>query len=218
MLFLSLYLAKNREILSASSVRILGLKIPRLRMLLPLFLMWGLSLLVVIFERDLGSALLFFAFFVVMLYVCTGRISYVIISIALLMIGAVLCYHLFSHVQTRVQIWLNPFSDPSNKGLQIVQSLYSLADGGLTGTGIGRGLATLIPVVASDFIFSAIGEEAGLLGASAVLICYILLGIRGLTTAARAKTDVAAFAAAGLSASLVIQALLLWEEPQNSFR
>ena len=208
-LFLSLYLAKNREILSASAVRILGLKIPRLRMLLPLFLMWGLSLLVVIFERDLGSALLFFAFFVVMLYVCTGRISYVIISIALLMIGAVLCYHLFSHVQTRVQIWLNPFSDPSNKGLQIVQSLYSLADGGLTGTGIGRGLATLIPVVASDFIFSAIGEEAGLLGASAVLICYILLGIRGLTTAARAKTDVAAFAAAGLSASLVIQAFII---------
>lgn len=122
-------------------------------MLAPLLVMWGLSLLIVIFERDLGSALLFFAFFVVMLYVCTGRVSYVIISLVLLILGGILCYHLFSHVQTRVQIWLNPFSDPSNKGLQIVQSLYSLADGGLVGSGIGRGLATLIPVVASDFIF-----------------------------------------------------------------
>ena len=208
-LFLSFYLAKNRELLSASALHIGRFKIPQPRMLAPLLVMWGLSLLIVIFERDLGSALLFFAFFVVMLYVCTGRVSYVIISLVLLILGGILCYHLFSHVQTRVQIWLNPFSDPSNKGLQIVQSLYSLADGGLVGSGIGRGLATLIPVVASDFIFSAIGEEMGLLGSSAVLLAYVVLAIRGLATAARAKSDIAAFAATGLTASLVIQAFII---------
>lgn len=208
-LFLAFYLAKNREVLSAYAWRFGPIQIPRPSMLMPLFIMWGISLLVVIFERDLGSALLFFTFFVVMLYVCTGKVSYVVISLLLLCLGGYICYHLFSHVQTRVDIWLNPFSDPSNKGLQIVQSLYSLADGGLVGTGIGRGLPTLIPVVASDFIFSALGEELGFLGASAVLVAYILFAVRGFTTAARAKSDISAFVAAGLTATITIQAFII---------
>lgn len=208
-LFLAAYLAENREMLSASTRRIGPLALPRPRMLAPLLVMWGISLLLVIFERDLGSALLFFTFFVVMIYVCTGRVSYVIFSVALLAIGAVACYALFSHVQVRIQIWLDPFSDPSNKGLQIVQSLYSLADGGLIGTGIGKGLPTLIPVVESDFIFSAIGEEMGLLGGAAVLICYMLFVVRGLVTAARAKSDVAAFTAVGLTVAIAFQAFLI---------
>jgi cell division protein FtsI/penicillin-binding protein 2/cell division protein FtsW (lipid II flippase) len=208
-LFLASYLAENREMLSASTRHIGPLALPRPRMLLPLLVMWGVSLLVVIFERDLGSALLFYTFFVIMLYVCTGRVSYVIFSALLLAIGGVGCYHLFSHVQTRIQIWLNPFADPSNKGLQIVQSLYSLADGGLVGSGIGKGLPTLIPVVESDFIFSAIGEEMGLLGASAVLIAFLLFSVRGLTTAGRAKSDVSAFTAVGLTSAIVVQAFLI---------
>ncbi len=208
-LFLAAYLAENREMLSASAIHVGPFSLPRLRMLAPMLLMWGMSLLVVIFERDLGSALLFFTFFVIMLYVCTGRVSYVLISAVLLAIGGVFCYHFFGHVRTRVQIWLNPFSDPSGKGLQIVQSLYSLADGGLVGSGIGKGLPTLIPVVESDFIFSAIGEEMGLLGASAVLIGYLLLAVRGLATAARAKSDVSAFTAVGLTAVITVQAFLI---------
>lgn len=208
-LFLAFFLAENREILSATAISWGPIQLPRPRMLAPLLIMWCLSLLVVVFERDLGSALLFFSFFVVMLYVCTGKVSYVVISCVLLIAGGVLCYHLFSHVQVRVDMWLNPFSDPSNKGLQIVQSLYSLADGGMVGAGIGRGLPTLIPVVASDFIFSAIGEELGFLGASSILLCFVLLAVRGFTTAARAKSDVAAFAAAGLCAALVIQAFII---------
>ena len=208
-LFLAAYLAENREMLSATARRIGPIEFPRPRMLLPMFVMWGLSLLVVVFERDLGSALLFFSFFVIMLYVCTGRVSYVIVSLGLLAIGGVLCYSLFSHVQVRIQIWLNPFKDPSNKGLQIVQSLYSLADGGLAGTGIGKGMPRLIPVVESDFIFSAIGEEMGLLGGSAILIAYMLFAVRGLTTAARAKSDVAAFTAVGLTAAITMQAFLI---------
>ena len=207
--FLAAYLAENRELLSASTRHIGPLSLPRPRMLAPMLVMWGISLLVVVFERDLGSALLFFTFFVIMLYVCTGRLSYVLAFIVLLAIGAALSYRLFSHVQVRVQIWLDPFADASNKGLQIVQSLFSLADGGLFGTGIGKGMPTLIPVVESDFIFSAIGEEMGLLGASAVLVCYLLLAIRGLTTAARAKSDVAAFTAVGLSAAVLVQAFVI---------
>ena len=208
-LFLAAYLAENREMLSASMRHVGPFALPRLHMLLPMFVMWGLSLLVVVFERDLGSALLFFTFFVIMLYVCTGRVSYVVVSLGLLLLGGVACYHLFGHVHTRVEIWLDPFKDPSNKGLQIVQSLYSLADGGLAGSGIGKGLPRLIPVVESDFIFSAIGEEMGLLGGAAVLIAYMLLAVRGLTTAARAKSDVSAFTAVGLTACITVQAFLI---------
>jgi peptidoglycan glycosyltransferase len=208
-LFLASYLADNRELLSASTRTIGPFSFPRLRMLAPMFVMWGMSLLVVVFERDLGSALLFFTIFVVMLYVATGRVSYVLVSLVLLAIGGVLCYHFFNHVRVRVQIWLDPFEDASGSGLQIVQSLFSLADGGLVGTGIGKGMCELIPVVESDFIFSAIGEEMGLLGASAVLILYMLLTVRGLTTAARAKSDMAAFTAVGLTTSLSFQAFLI---------
>lgn len=208
-LFLAAYLAENRELLSASSRHLGPFTIPRIRMLFPMLVMWGVSLLVVVFERDLGSALLFFTMFVIMLYVATGRVSYVVVSIILLAIGGVLCYHLFSHVRVRVQIWLDPFKDPSGAGMQIVQSLYSLADGGLVGSGIGKGLPTLIPVVESDFIFSAIGEEMGLLGGSAILLLFMLLAVRGLTTAARAKSDMSAFTAVGLTASLSFQAFLI---------
>ncbi|MDI9589822.1 MAG: FtsW/RodA/SpoVE family cell cycle protein [Acidobacteriota bacterium] len=208
-LFLAAYLAENREMLSASMRHVGPFALPRPRMLLPMLVMWGLSLLIVVFERDLGSALLFFTFFVIMLYVCTGRVSYVVVSLGMLVMGGFICYGLFSHVQVRVQIWLDPFQDPSNKGLQIVQSLYSLADGGFAGVGIGKGVPTLIPVVESDFIFSAIGEEMGLLGASGVLVAYMLLAVRGLTTAARAKSDVSSFTAVGLTASITVQAFLI---------
>ena len=208
-LFLASYLADNRELLAASSVRLGPLTFPRPRMLAPLFVMWGLSLLVVVFERDLGSALLFFSIFVVMLYVATGRISYVIISFALLALGADASYHLSGHVRTRFEIWLDPFADPSGAGMQIVQSLYSLADGGLTGVGIGKGVPTLIPVVESDFIFSAIGEEMGLLGGASVIILFMVFTARGLTTAARAKSDVSAFTAIGLTCAIAFQAFLI---------
>lgn len=208
-LFLAFYLASNREALSVSMRGLGPFKIPQPRMLVPIVVMWGISLLVVVFETDLGSALLFFTFFVIMLYVATGRVSYVVVSVALLAVAGVACYQLFGHVQTRVNMWLDPWSDASGGGYQIVQSLYSLADGGLTGTGIGKGMATLIPVVSSDFIFSAIAEETGLLGASGLLMLYLLFGVRGFATAARAKSDTSAFAAVGLTSAVVFQAFLI---------
>ncbi|MBQ9058917.1 MAG: FtsW/RodA/SpoVE family cell cycle protein [Atopobiaceae bacterium] len=208
-LFLASYLAQNRELLSVSNIKLGPVSLPRPRMLMPMVLMWGISLLVVIFERDLGSAVLSFAIFVIMLYVATGRVGYVVVSLLLVGIGAYVCYHAFSHVKVRFDIWLDPFADPSNTGLQIVQSLYSLADGNLVGSGIGKGMPRLIPVVESDFIFSAIGEEMGLLGGSAVLLLFMLLAVRGFTTAARAKSDMGAFTAVGLTASISFQAFLI---------
>lgn len=208
-LFLAFYLASNREALSVTAHRVGPFRIPRFRMLLPLFIMWGISLLIVIFERDLGSALLFFMYFVVMLYVATGRWSYVFIAIVLLVIGFFFCYHFFSHVKIRVDIWLDPWTDAQNSGYQIVQSLYSIADGDLVGTGIGKGMPTLIPFVESDFLFSAIAEEMGLLGASAVIILYMLFCVRGFATAARAKSDSSAFAAVGLTTVIGFQAFLI---------
>lgn len=208
-LFLAFYLASNREALSVTAHRVGPFRIPRFRMLLPLFIMWGISLLIVIFERDLGSALLFFMYFVVMLYVATGRWSYVFIAIGLLVIGFFFCYHFFSHVKIRVDIWLDPWTDAQNSGYQIVQSLYSIADGDLVGTGIGKGMPTLIPFVESDFLFSAIAEEMGLLGASAVIILYMLFCVRGFATAARAKSDSSAFAAVGLTTVIGFQAFLI---------
>ena len=208
-LFLAGYLAENRELLSISNRKILGLKIPRFRLLLPLFAVWGVCLLIVVFERDLGSAVLFYTIFLLMLYVATGRFSYVIIGLALLAVGAVGAYKFLSHVQVRFQVWVDPFKDAQGQGYQIVQSLYSLADGGLVGVGIGNGMANTIPVVESDFIFSAIGEEMGLLGGGAVLILFMLFAVRGLTTAARAKSDLAAFSATGLTAAISFQAFLI---------
>ena len=208
-LFLAGYLAENRELLSISNHEVLGFKVPRLKLLLPLFVVWGICMLIVAFERDLGSAVLFYTIFLLMLYVATGRISYVVIGFALLAVGGFGAYKVMSHVQTRFQIWLDPFADPSGDGYQLVQSLFSLADGGLVGTGIGKGMPTLIPIVESDFIFSAIGEEMGLLGGAAVLFLFMLFAVRGLTTAARAKSDLAAFCASGLTAAISFQAFLI---------
>lgn len=208
-LFLAGYLSENRELLSIADKQIMGVSVPRLRLLAPLFIVWGVCLLVVVFERDLGSALLFYTIFIMMLYVATGRWSYVIVGFLLLGIGAVGAYSALSHVQVRFDMWVDPFQDPTGRGMQICQSLFSLADGGLVGTGIGKGMPTYIPVVESDFIFSAIGEEMGLLGGSAVLLLYMLFAVRALTTAARAKSDLTSFICVGLTAAISFQAFLI---------
>lgn len=208
-LFLASYLADHREMLSTFERGPLNIPIPHWRTMLPVICMWLVAMAVIVFEKDLGSALLLFGVFIAMVYVSTGRISYVILGLVLAAGGCVVLYGLFDHVQTRVAIWQDPFAYAQDSGYQLVQSLYSLADGGLFGTGIGRGMCSNIPMIESDFIFSAIAEEMGLLGAGAVLILFVLFAIRGLATAARAKSDVAAFTAAGLTASITFQAFII---------
>jgi peptidoglycan glycosyltransferase len=208
-LFLAGYLAANREMLSVFTWRVGPVNLPDIRILLPMLFMWAIALLIVVFEKDLGSALVFFTVFLTMLYAATGKKFYLVIGIALAAIGGIAAWMAFPHVQVRVATWLDPFADASNTGYQLVQSIFSLADGGLFGTGIGRGQADIIPIVESDFIFAAIAEETGLLGAAGLLLLYLCLTIRGLVTAARARSDVASFIAVGLTATIILQAFII---------
>ena len=208
-LFLAGYLAANREMLSVFTWRVGPLNLPDARTLLPLLVMWLISIGIVAFEKDLGSALVFFFVFLVMLYVATGKKTYVIAGVLLMAAGAVGLYFVFDHIQVRVATWLDPFADAQNTGYQLVQTIYSLADGGLFGVGIGRGMAEQIPVVESDFIFAAIGEETGLLGAAGLLLLYLCFAIRGVVTAARAKSDVSSFTAIGLTSIIILQAFII---------
>ena len=208
-LFLAGYLAQNREMLSIFTHRIGPFKIPDLATLVPLLVMWAISLLIVIFEKDLGSALVVFFVFITMLYVATGKKTYLIIGFVLIAIGGVAAFLLFDHVQIRVDTWLDPFKDATGDGYQLVQAIFSIADGGLFGVGIGNGMSDQIPIVESDFIFAAIAEETGLLGAAGLLLLYLCFAIRGLVTAARAKSDVSSFIAVGLTASIILQAFII---------
>ena len=208
-LFLAGYLAQNREMLSIFTHRIGPFKIPDLATLVPLLVMWVISLLIVIFEKDLGSALVVFFVFITMLYVATGKKTYLIIGFVLIAIGGVAAFLLFDHVQIRVDTWLDPFKDATGDGYQLVQAIFSIADGGLFGVGIGNGMSNQIPIVESDFIFAAIAEETGLLGAAGLLLLYLCFAIRGLVTAARAKSDVSSFIAVGLTASIILQASII---------
>lgn len=208
-LFLAGYLAQNRETLSVFTHKVGPFKFPDLSTLLPLLIMWLLSMAIVVFEKDLGSALIVYFVLLTMLYVASGKKFYLIVGLLTIAIGAVILFFFFSHVQVRVDTWLDPFADPTNTGYQLVQSIFSMADGGLFGVGIGSGLADNIPIVESDFIFAAIAEETGLLGAAGLLLLYLCFAIRGLVTAARAKSDVSSFIAVGLTATIVLQAFII---------
>lgn len=208
-IFLAAYLAQNREMLSVFNHKLGPFRVPDMRALVPVIIMWAVALLVIVFEKDLGSALVLFFVFVTMLYVATGKHAYIVISLLMVSVGFMFVYFLFSHVQVRVDTWLNPFADPTNTGYQLVQSIFSIADGGLFGVGIGNGMAEQIPIVESDFIFSAIAEEAGLLGAAGVLLLYLCFAIRGILISVRAKSDVSSFMAVGFTAVIVLQAFII---------
>lgn len=208
-MFLASYLAANREMLSVFTWKVGPFHLPDPRALLPMLLMWGLSLIVVVFEKDLGSALVVFFVFLSMLYVATGKKTYVVAGVLLAAVGAVIMWGTFSHVQVRVSTWLDPFADSSGTGYQLCQAIYSMADGGIFGVGIGNGMCDKIPVVESDYIFAAIAEEGGLLGAAGLLLLYVCFAVRGMVTAGRAKSDVSSFIACGLTASIVLQAFII---------
>jgi len=189
--------------------------LPPLRYLAPLLTIWGLSLVLMIFMKDLGTSLLFFGALLALLYVATGRFFYVLVGLVLFIVGAVGLYFLFPHVQTRVDIWLDPWADPSGRGYQIVQSLFALAEGGLFGRGLGRGYlilpsgSTIIPNLETDFIFSAIGEELGLAGAVGIILLYLIFVYRGCRVAVRSRDDFTRLLAVGLTSIFALQAFLI---------
>jgi cell division protein FtsW (lipid II flippase) len=207
--FFAAYLVDKRDVLALASRRVVGLELPRGRDLGPVLVIWGLSILVLVFERDLGSSLLLFGIFVVMLYIATERASWLVIGLLLFAAGAFLAYQVFGHVQQRVDVWLDPFKYKSSDGYQLVQSLFGLGTGGLFGAGLGGGRPDQVPVAKSDFIASAIGEELGLFGLVAVIIVYLILVERGLRTSLIVRDAFGKLLTAGLSFAIAWQVFVV---------
>jgi len=213
--FFAAYLVDIREVLTVSTRRVLGVPLPPLRYLAPLLTIWALSMMLMIFMKDLGTSLLFFGALLALLYAATGRFFYVLVGLGLFLAGAALLYFVFPHVQTRVDIWLDPWKDASGKGYQIAQSLFALAAGGLLGRGLGQGYLilqsgnTIIPSLETDFIFSAIGEELGLVGAVGIILLYLIFTYRGFRIAVRARDDFSRLLATGLTSIFALQAFLI---------
>ncbi len=208
-IFFAGYLVERRELLALSTFRVGPLHLPDPKHLGPIALAWGVSLVVMTAQRDLGSSLLFFFLFIVMLWVATGRTTYLTVGTSLFALGSFIAFTMFSHVQQRVDVWLNPWPLSKDEGFQVVESAFALADGGIAGTGIGLGSPTRIPEVETDFIFAAIGEELGLLGGTAVLCAYLLMVGAGLRIALRASSAFDTLLATGLTSLLGIQAFII---------
>ena len=213
--FLAGYLRERREVLAAPSRRILGVGIPALRHTLPLLLLCGVALVLLVAMNDLGSSLLFFVLALAMIYIATGRLLYVGAGLGLFALGAAGAVQLTSHVQSRIGAWLDPWSVERTTGYQIAQSIYTIADGGVLGAGFGRGLIldatgrTIIPYAQTDFIYSVIANELGLLGAAAVVLLYLLLAWRGFRIATTADDGFSKLLAAGLATAVAFQAIVI---------
>ena len=208
--FLASYLADNRLLLDIDTPNVGPFRLLPLRFLAPLILMWGISIIVLIWQQDLRTATLFFVVFLAMLYVATGKFRYVVAGAALLFLAGVLAYQRFSVVRLRVDMWANPWPYANDRSFQIVQSLLAFSAGGLFGQGVGQGSPTYIPVVHSDFVFAAIAEEWGFIGTLVVTVCLALLVVRGMQIAARSQArPFRAFLAAGISITLAMQSLLI---------
>ncbi|HTC85145.1 MAG TPA: FtsW/RodA/SpoVE family cell cycle protein [Candidatus Acidoferrum sp.] len=213
-IFLAGYLSENRALLVEQDTRIGPIRIPPLPYLAPMVAMLAVALAIVVIERDLGAALLFFAVFLLLLYAATGRMSAVVIGLILFVVGGFVLYQTVGHVRTRVDIWLDPFADASGTGYQVVQALHAFARGGIVGTGLGGGLPLIagrlpIPELHTDFPFAALGEELGLAGILAILGLYLVVIERGLRIAAAAADDFRALLAAGLSLVVGVQAFII---------
>ncbi len=208
-IFFAAYLVERREVLALGSTRIGPIALPDLRALGPVLAVWGVSMAVIVFETDLGSALLFFVLFLSVLWIATERAGYLAVGSVLFGVGAVGSWRAFGHVQTRVSMWLDPWKDPLGKGYQIVQAQYALAWGGPTGRGHGLGLTGRIPFQETHFIFAIIGEELGLARTTLVLIAFLLLAGCGFRTAVRLTDPFSKLLAVGLTTLLATQSFLI---------
>ncbi|EJU30062.1 FtsW/RodA/SpoVE family cell cycle protein [Selenomonas sp. CM52] len=208
-MFLAAYLTEHREVLTLPRHKLLWLKLPVLRFIAPLLLIWGIAILMFVVQRDLGSALLFFGIAVSMTYMATGRKSYVALAFAFFLGAAALSYSFFSHVRVRFNIWLDPWSDPSGSAYQVVQSLFALGSGGVWGAGFAHGHPNLIPEVHTDFIFAAIAEELGLLGSLGVMLVFALFFYRAIRIALACREETRRLLAAGIAVVFLLQAFII---------
>lgn len=208
-LFFAGYLAERRELLAVAVRRLGPIGIPEIRHFGPVLVAWGVSVVVLVQEKELGASLLFFAIFVVMLWVSTNRPIYPLSGLVLFSAGSLAAYHLFAVVHERVQVWLHPFDQIRTSGYQLVQSLFALATGGAWGTGLGLGRPDLIPEVSTDFIFSAVGEELGLAGTTAVMCAYGIFGARVFGLATRCRDDFSKLLVTGIGTVFCLQTFLI---------
>jgi cell division protein FtsW (lipid II flippase) len=208
-IFFAGYLVFTRDSLALVRTKVLGVGLPRPRDLGPILIAWLVSLGVLVFQRDLGTSLLFFGLFVSMLYIATQRRSWVIIGGVLFAAGATAAYFMFGHVRARVTVWLDPWAYADNTGYQIVQSIYGFANGGILGAGLGQGFPNLVPFANTDFIVAALGEELGVTGVFALLLLYAILIERGFRIAVSVRDSFGQLLAAGLSITLALQVFVI---------
>ena len=209
LIFFAGVLVAKRHLFTSAGKHFLGMDLPRPRDLAPLLGAWIISVGVMVFEKDLGTSLLLYASFLVMVYIATERLSWVVIGLGLFAAGSVMAYHLFSHVRDRVQTWMDPFADPEGAGYQVVQSQFSFATGGVFGTGLGNGQPGTVPAASTDFIIAVVGEELGLVGLAGVLMLYTIVIVRGLRTAIAVRDSFGKLLAAGLASTLGIQLFIV---------
>lgn len=204
-IFFAAYFSDKRELLSLAGRRFAGMDLPRPRDLGPVLVAWGITLGVLFLESDLGTGLLFFGLFIAVLYVATERVSWLVIGLLMFAAASSLAYVVVAHIRERVEIWLHPFHYASTYGYQLVQGLFGFANGGLFGTGLGRGHPTIVPFVNTDFVASAIGEELGLVGLAAILVVFGLLVSRGFRAALTTADPFGKLLAAGLAFAVALQ-------------
>jgi cell division protein FtsW (lipid II flippase) len=226
-IFLASYLHEKRELLTVTARRVAGLTIPPLKHFGPLLMVWGASMVMLVYIRDLGSSLMFFGAFLALLYVATARLSYVVAGLVLFLAGAWVMEHAIAHVGDRVDIWLDPWHSKAVGAGQIQQSLFAQADGGLFGQGLGESLlklpgpfaphcaepfpdcGSILPAPHTDEIYALIVSELGLFGGAALVVTYALIAARGLKTAVMARDGFSKLLAAGLTAVFALQAMVI---------
>jgi cell division protein FtsW (lipid II flippase) len=217
--FFAAFLVQKRELFSTAGRTFLGMEFPRARDLAPLLVAWGLSVGVLVLERDLGTSLLFFGIILVLLYAATERVSWMLIGLTFFVGGCVIAYQLFSHVRLRVLTWIDPLvACPADKafvacyergGYQISQALFGLGTGGIGGTGLGAGRPDIVPFAESDFMLSSLGEELGLIGLAAILVIYLVLITRGLRSALAVRDSFGKLLATGLAFTIALQVFIV---------
>jgi cell division protein FtsW (lipid II flippase) len=212
-IFFAGYLVNRKDSLAVVGRKILGVRIPRGRELGPILVIWLASIGVLVLQRDLGTSILYFGLFLVMIYVATGRAFYAGIGVAMLITGGLVASRVLDYVTRRFDAWLNPFAqenyDAVGGSYQIVQGIFGMANGGLFGTGLGGGVPQLVPLAESDFIVASLAEELGLIGFFAILALYFLLVARGLKVGFRHSDEFAKLMAVGFAFVIALQVFVV---------
>ncbi len=205
LLFFAMLLVHKRSLFTVAGSRVFGLSLPRLRDLAPILVVWGIAIVIMGISNDFGPALLLFSTVLGMMYMATGRVSWLIIGIILVFIGGAGIYQISDKIQNRFSNFLDPIGNYDAGGFQLTQALFGMSWGGITGTGLGQGHPNSVPVAHSDFILSAIGEELGLVGLGAILVIFALFVSRGFNTALQVRDSYGKLVAAGLALTIAVQ-------------